>query len=1090
MFIKPEKGGNSGGYIIILDEVAEESESFEIETLLHTRGEIDVSSDSQSFISTVPSYISGDSISLKVSYLEEIQSIKEETGYFLPTHYQEDYPYDDLNAPYTRAKYSGSENPVMASILYPKNDSDAAQSFPKIQRQDNGLCTIGDNDLLFYSEKHEDKTFSNANVSFQGDMFFLRKDKDQETLLRYLFLQNSDNLEHNNRQYFSSSQPIVNSLVSYDNNSHINGLIRTFATQETKISLYCPFNATNMKVNGVNATYEQTDNIISFKNSGGSTSFAISNTTVAETQAQDPLSNPTPLRVLPRKSEWGFQADLFTQLKHPYILFNETELTSIKNKINDTEKVWNDWYNAYISNVDEISSPEDYAKESRFNHLYKLTLKYLINGGQKYLDTAKDFLDNIGQFNHFSQDLQRSYSVQSFALAFDILYNSFSTKERSKYSKYLTNLAAPLMQMDLYPDNNHRVVDAGGLGLAGLALKNLTMVNKAIETILVYYYTQNPADGGSYEGYSYNAYAMSEMLSFASALNRLESFNFFEDPQFMATLRFMGETLGPLGLPSLFEDCTFSSRLHEVLLISAAQINKIDPDLASNFQYLWEQRQNNSAYVGASDYGYINGGYPSFERILCYSVNKSLDAEPFKSRKEIWKDSSMAFLRTRDEEDAMFLSFSCKDYSQSHAHLDENSFELWAYGAYLINNPGYPGFGLKHHNWCIQTEGSNSLLIEGSGQRRSMADGLIASISSPYFSMAIGQADTIYNDYGSPHYALEFYLIFIINFIFLGVALILFYIITKKSTEVNSPQKSEEKIEKKESKTKQLYQTTQKKNPPDLTSNRSILYSLFFHPIALQKVIASEKNERKSRVVQRFIKYLAAGIFALFYLLSFIDIFATTNYHAQYFEDKVKWVFEILPYIEIALILIGIVLLYLFVSLFMKLYYQINYHLLKYTDLNRTIEEEMKEENERERIKTISYLSLMPLLPVMIFAPLLILFTTIQGLKSGIVKIFNQFGSVNEIYHELVVIVNELASNFLYIQIFFIPFLFFTLYIFYKSLKLSGTDKENKRRHRWIVIPLLSYFILSVIFFVFFIIISLLAVQGFSLVTIEGFVQG
>ncbi|MGV9199986.1 MAG: hypothetical protein ACOC4M_14360, partial [Promethearchaeia archaeon] len=121
---------------------------------------------------------------------------------------------------------------------------------------------------------------------------------------------------------------------------------------------------------------------------------------------------------------------------------------------------------------------------------------------------------------------------------------------------------------------------------------------------------------------------------------------------------------------------------------------------------------------------------------------------------------------------------------------------------------------------------------------------------------------------------------------------------------------------------------------------------------------------------------------------------------------------------------------------------------------------------------------------------LLILFTTIQGLKSGIVKIFNQFGSVNEIYHELVVIVNELASNFLYIQIFFIPFLFFTLYIFYKSLKLSGTDKENKRRHRWIVIPLLSYFILSVIFFVFFIIISLLAVQGFSLVTIEGFVQG
>lgn len=1109
LFIKPNSENHSGGYFIILDEVATQSESYEIESLLHTRGKIDISSDSQSFVTTVSSYISGKPISMKVSYLNEIQSLKEEEGYFLPTHYKENYPYDDIYAPYIKAKYQAVANPIMATMLYPKNDSDGEQSFPEIKSPNDGPVSIGEKDLLYYSEEITEKSFSDPDIRFQGELFFLRRNSTDDNKLDYVFIQNGNKLDYQSQDYFSSSYSLPYFLARYNNQTYISGLTKAFNTMEseTEISLYCPFNATNLKIDGVNASFLQSENQITFKTSEGSHSFAITKNQNLESQEIDPLAEESLVRVLPRKNVWSCDSTLIEQLNHPSMLFNQSELISIRNKINDTNKIWNDWYNSYTSNVDQITIPEDYDKEYRFQNLYKLTLKYLIDGGDGYLTKAKSFMDNIGSIDHFSQDLRRSYSVQALAIAYDALYPHFSTNEKEKFADKLQFIAAPLMQMDLYPDNNHRVVDAGGLGLAGFALRNCSMINKAIKTILIYYYTQNPVDGGSYEGYSYNAYAMGEILSFVTSLRRLGGFNFFEDPQFVASLRFMGETLGPLGMPSLYEDCTFSSRIHEVLLIAAAQINHTNPQLAQNFQYLWEQRQNNSAYVGATNYGYIKGDSPSFEKIICYSVNQSINAKPFDYRKEIWKDSSMAFLRSHDEEDALFLSFSCKDYSQSHAHFDENSFEIWAYGAYIINNPGYPGWGLRHHDWTIQSEASNTLLIDGSGQRKSIADGLIASISSPYFSMIMGQANTIYNDHGAPEQALEFYLLFFLNFIFLGIAILLYSFLIRtpekieKNNELNksekqNPNEGEKEKNRADPKEDSEFTTLSNKiNHSRIPNNKDLILASLFHPIKLQQMLKTKEDRKNAKFVTRFNKFLLIGLLALFYIFSIMDIFATTNYHAQYFEDKVGWVFDLLPIIEILLLLLGIVLIVLFVSLFMNLYYRLNYSLLMASkgEINSQLmkKTELNDEEElgwdKEWIKVNSSISLLPLVPVIIFASLITFFTVSQSIKLGISKIFTEFGSVNEIYHELILIMLEIVNNFYYILIFTIPFLLVMGWIFSNGLELF--KKESNTSKKYALIPVISYFVLSVFFFLLFIAFFLGIMQIFSIISIEGAVQ-
>jgi hypothetical protein len=1071
IFIKPDSN-NTGGYFIILDELSPEAQKYDIDWLLHSRGDVSIHSNHQSFTSTVKSYITNNDISLNVSYLENILYVTQSKGYFLPEHYNEPY-YDDLETNQTKATYSG-RNKLMATVLYPKNDSDITQNFPSIIKYGSGLRKIGANDFLFYTYKKGEVNFTNPTIDFNGEMFFIRRNNTNTTLLEYYFLQNAESLTFESTEYLSITNlnelfptPPINILATYSNSSQISGYINSIEGKNLNITLYCNFTAEMLKFDGVNQTFYQTDSKVTFSINGPA-SFVISSTNNYTNRETDPLRIETPARVKPEKNVWGFDENLITNLQHPYILFNQTELDNLKLKIQDVSKPWNSWYNSYNLSVKNIGNPGDIPYESRYYNLFKLVLSFAIDGGLNTLNKIKQFLNVMGPIQNYSQDLARANAVQAYAMAYDIIYNNLTQTEKNTYSQYLYEGAYPLTLMDLYSDNNHRVVDAGGLGLAGLALKNKTMIDIAIDTILIYYYTNVREDGGSYEGYSYNAYAINNILMFITSLKRLSAFNFYTDPQIIATFDFNTETLGPIGMPNLYEDCSFSSEIHENFLIGAAQFNDTDPIRAQRYQYMWEQRNITSTYPGASTYGYLNVKGPSFELITCYNVNDTITAAPFSFRKEIWKESSMAFLRSDDIPEALFLSFSSKDYRQAHNHLDENSFELWAYGALLVNNPGYPGFGKKYHDWSIKTEASNTLLINGAGQNQMSGGGLTASVSSPYLSMVIGQANEIYNDLSAPQYAPEFYFLIILNFVFTGIACILYIQISKSKT--TSTEKNEKEKPEKDLSDRSL-------------SKLKLIGTAFIHPNQAQDYIYhNDPFKEKAKTVSRFIILLICALMALFYILLILDIKSMLDYHGQYYQYKYQWIYDMLPIIALAFVIIGSILTISF-SLFCIWFYKRMNRMLTYQSI--------KEERisiTKKQISSVSSMSLIWIFPTLIFSFFLLYFTTANSIKTEIHLIFTVYGSAIGIYGGIISFLLELIRNFYIILIFGIPFNILMLYIFSHGINLNS-DNQISKKTSW-KISLTSLLLLLVIAFTLYLLIYIGVKLIFTIISIEAFVGG
>ena len=388
LFIKPDN--QSSGYFIIIDELTPEAQRHDIDWLLHSRGNLNLSGDLQSLTYTVPSYISNDNITLKISFLEEISGITEDTGYFLPDGYREPYPYDDLETSYIKASYSGSENPMMATVLYPKNDSDSGQNFPTIIKEASGLKTIGNTDYLYYNDKEVDISFSTPDISFNGQLFFLRQNSSSPTLLEYYYLQHAQRLEFETTTYFSSSTPLLNILATYSNSSQISGALKAETGISTAITLYTPFNVEMVQLDGVNTSFSNTSTTVSFS-VNGPCSFVISASNETYSSEHDPLRDPTPERIMPQTSEWGFNISLIQNLNHSYILYSQEDLPNLRTKFYDPLKDWNSWYSSSISGVDSITNATDYDSEVRHYYVYKLALKYVIDGGSSYLTRLLSF---------------------------------------------------------------------------------------------------------------------------------------------------------------------------------------------------------------------------------------------------------------------------------------------------------------------------------------------------------------------------------------------------------------------------------------------------------------------------------------------------------------------------------------------------------------------------------------------------------------------------------------------------------------------------------------------------------------------------
>ncbi len=201
------------------------------------------------------------------------------------------------------------------------------------------------------------------------------------------------------------------------------------------------------------------------------------------------------------------------------------------------------------------------------------------------------------------------------------------------------------------------------------------------------------------------------------------------------------------------------------------------------------------------------------------------------------------------------------------------------------------------------------------------------------------------------------------------------------------------------------------------------------------------------------------------------------DYHAVYYESKYQAVFDLLPLIAIVFVVGGSALTILFSLFLIGVYKRINRTLVY-----KSIEKERLAITKKQ-INSASSISLVWILPILLFSFLLLYLTTAQTIKNEIHLVFTMYGSPTGIYGAVISILSEFIRNFFMILILGIPFNILMLYIFSHGIYLHS-DKKITKKTSW-KISLTSLLLLLVIAFTTFILIYIGIKQIFSLINIE-----
>lgn len=424
---------------------------------------------------------------------------------------------------------------------------------------------------------------------------------------------------------------------------------------------------------------------------------------------------------------------------HPFLYYNLTTFPGLQQKINTTNP-WNQWFLQLKSSTQSYLTGDIGSVEVSRRAEVALNLAFVsqIHDNMTFLNRSKEYLSRIPDVTAYpgsAEDLRRSIATMNYLLAFDMIYQNSTTPEREEYKGNI--LAHAQRLYDTFPStprNNHILIRSGACGLVGLAFSKHSWLSVSIEAIDAYLNNHIRAEGACYEGQSYEAYGVLHLLPFIYALNLTTGMDYFQDQNFQRLFAFNVNSSSPLGTLPLFEDSRRNAELVEMCLWAAPHLPQ-----GEYLQWLFDRRSNATVFSGRS---------PSVSRLILYN-NTVTPVAPSWNASGVYSDSGLAFLREDWGNSSLYLTFGSKPYVHSHAHMDQNAFELWAYGAYLLANPGYGGFGDEHHPWLTTTEASNTILLNGDGQFQEAAEGFQESILTSNIDYVSGAAFQSYVHPGS-----------------------------------------------------------------------------------------------------------------------------------------------------------------------------------------------------------------------------------------------------------------------------------------------------------------------------------------------------
>jgi hypothetical protein len=805
-------------------------------------------------------------------------------------------------------------------------------------------------------------------------------------------------LTHKNRSYIQSESSISLNLEYQPSN--LRGTI--WISSPTQLTLWVPNTPKQTLLNGqdLTASYSSSTQILSLTIPENGSLFISYN----PVKSRSPSSSINIGKPNPPQLKTGSMKSYGT---HPFLYFNESTLPILRNRVLNSHP-WQDWFTRAEARANNQLTADfsSFDGARRSETALNLAFTGVIKQNITFINKAKDILRALDEVVDYDLHLSHSRSCGIYAITYDMIYQNLSAAERLEIAGKLENHTLPLIdKIPILPRNNHIGVVASGIGLTGLALDKTDWVNIGISGVDDYFSTSFAEDGGNFEGYSYAGYFLESGLKFFYALQNLGEKNYFSDAKFLSFINNTILSQTPLTTIPLFEDSDVNPQIVEDLLWASSSIYPYAPSLSNYSQWVFDRRSSNDGLV--YDGNYLDSSYNwtsgLVNRICLYTFNITPCQPPLQTIVTYY-DAGISIFRNGWGQDALYLSITCKNKAdfQYHAHYDETSFEIWAYGAWLATNPGYPGFGYGEYDQIIQTEASNTILLKNQGQQRLNADGFREYFSSSEVDGVTASASSLYSSPGSISNNLYFLGLIIFIFSTLVIASIIIFHLRRQAFKSN----------------------------------------VFIIPKEQKTSFSSLKTRNLSLKIHLGLIFgLSIGI-----LISLIPFLLSTNIYVQeYTVGKHGHIANIIPLIEIALITLTPILVILIFSL--KFKFQ-NSLLRRITVFSTNLKE-----SQIPPLKDFVKLSYLPqTFFLLIFIPVVYLFY-LPLIEEVVNFIFTQAGSVLDIQNHIINTLGQYIVLFTLTLLLYLPFKVLGLYLSGQSL----SDKVKQPTSDGVLMSTASY---------------------------------
>ncbi|MFO8018060.1 MAG: hypothetical protein R6U96_05450 [Promethearchaeia archaeon] len=771
-FIKPTN--EESPYFIFIDDVYTQNNQ-EVEWIQHGKDNLSINAGKHEWNFTTRDYFQEDQVKLYGKMLTDNVEFEKKMGFASVTENNE--------APYLLAKVQGSQQ--IPTILIPLNETRTLPEIDVLKSQKNETSfRINHNSTedIFWSRYDEQKEKITHEVDDwipTAQSFFLRTNESDDPLS--MGFKDATRLDKGAETHFLSSEPISGSLSFTEA-----GLDGTLSIKEPcQVELHIP-EPESLLINGDLADsseyiYEDGKLILDFE--------ASRNYTLG-----DQYSNYGEMEIEEYSTPSGSEAiKKIKDKNHPYLVFDDSEIPDVLNE--NPPSPTEDFYQDLIDDTAEFETRIFLDGEVSFEDLERDPFKHalicwslqVLEGEKDALKNIKKVLEKIPDYLHYTgKTLDTAQIASGAAIAYDTIYNNLTTSKQEEYAENLKTFVNPIKEAhDVIPLNNHLATDMGALGLVGLVTKDPDLVQLAINEMSNFLAAET-VDGIPIESFSIATIGHHLAAPYFYAMSRLGIMDYYKkggiiDRYYDRAL----DIMSPIGMFPHYEDA-FDDWRPPIEFRQVAHLTEND-ELRKKISFFYNWQNQSSIYNLENKYFFM-------ELFRWKDLPSPSDPSPNRTSWLSYKGGNAA-LRTDWDRDAVFISMNAKTYHQSHTQLDELSYEIYAYGALISMNSGFPGWKEEGHSECVSTVGSNSIRLNNQDQLQETCDGFsFHAFSKEVDIIAMDGGDLYRSPYALTQNPIFYIIIIILQISFAAIAFY-YFLLLKMDKRYEETKEREDKNE-------------------------------------------------------------------------------------------------------------------------------------------------------------------------------------------------------------------------------------------------------------------------------------------------------